>query len=92
MVRSSKGAMSRPRDRGKVNRKSMRSVFCAGAPGTPDALEAEGGVFGNSTVGETDQSGAVIKIYGMKSQFDSGLKVVCYTKEKRKSNEQCEQS
>ena len=51
-----------------------------------------GGVFGNSTVGETDQSGAVIKIYGMKSQFDSGLKVVCYTKEKRKSNEQCEQS
>ena len=66
--------------------KSMRSVFCAGAPGTPDALEAVGGVFGNSTVGETDQSGAVIKIYGMKSQFDSGLKVISYTKEKRKSN------
>ena len=40
-------------------------------------------MFGNSTVGGIDQSGAVIKIYGMKSQFDNGLKVICYTKEKK---------
>ena len=54
--------------------KSMRSVFCAGAPGTPDALEAVGGGVWQLNCGGTDQSGAVIKIYGMKSQFDSGLK------------------
>ena len=61
----------------------MRSVFCAGAPGTPDALEAVGGGVWQLNCGGTDQSGAVIKIYGMKSQFDSGLKVICYTKEKK---------
>ena len=66
------------------SKKSMRSVLVAGSPGTPDALEAVGGgvAFDNSTVG-ADQSGAVIKIYGMRSQFDSGLKVICYTKEKK---------
>ena len=65
------------------SKKSMGSVLVAGSPGTPDALEAVGGVaFDNSTVG-ADQSGAVIKIYGMRSQFDSRLKVICYTKEKK---------
>ena len=41
------------------SKKSMRSVLVAGSPGTPDALEAVGGVFGNSTVGGADQSGGV---------------------------------
>ena len=64
--------------------KSMRSVFCAGAPGTPDALEAVGGGNWQLNCGGTDQSRAVIKIYGMKSQFDSGLNTMLHEGEKEK--------
>ena len=66
------------RSRQSLSKKSMRmrSVCCAGAPGTPDALEAVGGRYLATKLwgAGADQSGAVIEINGTKSQFDSGLK------------------